>query len=171
MQFTVRQYRPEDFSTLWGIDQACFPPGVSYTLSELRTFIERPGSFTLVAEAGPEGPGDQSRPDSEPRILGFLIAAERRQAGHLITIDVRSEARRQRVGSALLDAAESRMRRSKCEVVRLETAVDNRAALSFYRRRAYRITKVVPRYYSNGVDALVLEKKLLSAPPSDNLLE
>jgi ribosomal protein S18 acetylase RimI-like enzyme len=56
-------------------------------------------------------------------------------------------------------------------VVRLETAVDNLAALSFYKRHLYSVTKVVPRYYSNGVDALVLEKKLLSAPPSANLLE
>ena len=175
MQFTVRQYRPEDFPSLWRIDQACFPPGISYTRLELQMFIERPGSFTLVAEAGPEVPRDPSRPDSQPGILGFLIATQRRRAGrragHLITIDVSSDARRHRVGSALLDAAESRLRRSKCEVVHLETAVDNLAALSFYKRHAYRITKVVPRYYSNGVDALVLEKKLLSVPPSDTLLE
>ena len=169
MQFTVREYRPEDFKTLWRIDQACFPPGISYTALELKTFIARGGSFTLVAEAAQQAL-DRPSPDFNRSILGFLIAAHRRQTGHLITIDVGSEARRHRVGSALLDAAESRMRRLNCELVRLETAVDNLAALSFYKRHAYSVTKVVPRYYSNGVDALVLEKKLLSAPPSDNLL-
>ena len=170
MQFTVREYRAEDFKTLWRIDQACFPPGISYTPSELKAFIQGRGSLTLVAEAvhpTPEG----ASPDFNRSILGFLVAAHRRQAGHLITIDVRTEARRHRVGSALLDAAESRMRRLNCEVLRLETAVDNLAALSFYKRHDYSVTKIVPRYYSNGVDALVLEKKLLSAPPSDNLLE
>lgn len=171
MQFTVRQYRSEDFKTLWRIDQACFPPDIAYTPSELRLFIQRSGSFTLVAEASPEAALEQPTPDFHLSILGFLVAIGRRRAGHLITIDVRSEARRHRVGSALLDAAESRLRRSNCEVMRLETAVDNRAALSFYKRHAYSITKVVPRYYSNGVDALVLEKKLLSPPPSDTLLE
>ena len=171
MQFTVRQYRPEDFETLWRIDQACFPPEISYTTFELEMFIQRSGSFTLVAEAGHEAPRDRPSSDFDPSILGFLIASVRRQAGHLITLDVRSEVRRYRVGSALLDAAESRMRQGNCRVVRLETAVDNRGALSFYKRHAYSIIKVVPRYYSNGVDALVLEKKLLSGPPSDNLLE
>ena len=171
MQFTVRQYRPEDFKTLWRIDQACFSPEISYTPFELEMFIQRSGSFTLVAEAVHQPPRDRSSPDFNPSILGFLIAAVGRKAGHLITIDVRSESRRYRVGSALLDAAESRMRHGNCHVVRLETAVDNRGALSFYKRHAYSIIKVVPRYYSNGVDALVLEKKLLSGPPSDNLLE
>ena len=167
----MRQYRSEDFKTLWRIDQACFPPEISYTPFELEMFIHRSGAFTLVAEAVPQAPRDRSSPEVNPSILGFLIAAAGRQAGHLITIDVRSEVRRYRVGSALLDAAESRMRLGHCRVVRLETAVDNRVALSFYKRHAYSVIKVVPRYYSNGVDALVLEKKLLSRPPSDNLLE
>ena len=170
MEFTVREYQPEDFKTLWRIDQACFPPGISYTLLELQRFIARPGSLTLVAEAAHELPPDRPGPDFNPRLLGFLIAAHRRPAGHLITIDVRSEARRHRVGSALLDAAENRVRQWNCDVMRLETAVDNLAGISFYKRHGYSITKVVPRYYSNGVDALVLEKKLLSAPPSDTLL-
>jgi ribosomal-protein-alanine N-acetyltransferase len=167
----VRQYRLEDFKTLWRIDQACFPPEISYTAFELEMFIQRSGAFTLVAESGQQAPPDRASPDFDPSILGFLIASVRRQAGHLITIDVRSEARRYRVGSALLDAAESRMRQGNCQVVRLETAVDNRGALSFYKRHAYSVIKVVPRYYSNGVDALVLEKNLLSGPSSDNLLE
>jgi ribosomal protein S18 acetylase RimI-like enzyme len=44
--------------------------------------------------------------------------------------------------------------------VELETAVDNVSALSFYKRQGYNVTKTQPRYYSNGVDALVLEKPL-----------
>jgi ribosomal protein S18 acetylase RimI-like enzyme len=62
----------------------------------------------------------------------------------------------------LLDAAESRLRTAKCNAVRLETAVDNSSALSFYKRHGYDVIKVIPHYYSNGVDALLLEKNLLS---------
>jgi len=32
----------------------------------------------------------------------------------------------------------------------------------FYKRHQYSMVKTVPHYYSNGVDALVLEKDLLS---------
>jgi ribosomal protein S18 acetylase RimI-like enzyme len=46
-----------------------------------------------------------------------------------------------------------------------ETAVDNTAALAFYKRHHYFVVKTMPRYYPDGLDAFVLEKKLLSAPP------
>ena len=28
--FTVRDFQPADFDTLWNIDQTCFAPGISY---------------------------------------------------------------------------------------------------------------------------------------------
>src|SRR5262249_1250094 len=101
--------------------------------------------------------------DPEGKILGFLVAALRRNGiGHVITIDVIKEARRSGVGSKLLSEAEARFRKLKCHVVSLETAVDNRSALIFYKRHQYSTVKTIHRYYSNGVDGLVLEKDLLS---------
>jgi ribosomal-protein-alanine N-acetyltransferase len=156
VRFTVRDYRREDFGTLWAIDQSCFPPGISYSQYELRSYVRRPDAFTLVAESAQE---------REPRvweILGFLVAESSRKVGHIITIDVRSEARRHRIGSALLDVAESRLGAANCRFVRLETAVDNVSALAFYKRRGFDVIKTIPRYYSNHVDALLLEKDLRS---------
>ena len=89
--------------------------------------------------------------------------------GHIITIDVLREARRHRIGSALLAAAEVRLRAANCKAVRLETAVDNASAISFYKRHAYDVIKVIPHYYSNGLDALLLEKDLLSIESSASL--
>ena len=60
----------------------------------------------------------------------------------------------------LLRAAEDRLRAARCRSVELEAAVDNVSALSFYKRHAYSVIKTFPRYYSNGVDALVLQKDL-----------
>ncbi len=155
MEFTVRDFKSEDFGTLWEIDQSCFPPGISYSRHELKSFIRRQRTFTLVAERG-EG-------EVENRVLGFLVAeASGRGIGHIITIDVRSEARRHHIGSSLLSAAEARLRSAKCASVRLETAADNVTAITFYKRHQYYVVGSVPRYYSNGVDALVLEKDLLS---------
>ena len=47
--FTIRDFQPADFDTLWNIDQLCFPPGISYSRAELKLYIRRRGSFTLLA--------------------------------------------------------------------------------------------------------------------------
>ena len=80
--------------------------------------------------------------------------------GHVITIDVSEGARRSGVGSLLLKSAEDRLRAAGSDAVGLETAVDNVAALKFYKRHGYAVVRTWPRYYSNGVDALVLKKNL-----------
>ena len=160
VQFTIRDYRPEDFERLWQIDQVCFPAGIAYSRYELGAYIRCRNAFTLVAEEGPN------------RIIGYLVADVcRKKIGHIITIDVLADARKQRVGSSLLEAAERRLTSIGCGVVYLETAVDNAPAISFYKRHDYHVIETVPRYYSNGVDALVLEKHLLQQAPSDTLLK
>ena len=97
-----------------------------------------------------------------PSILGFIVAeASRRGMGHIMTIDVVSAARRFGVGSKLLAAAEERLQRAGVTQVFLEAAVDNQADLAFYKRHGYFVVKTIPRYYSNGLDAFVLQKDLL----------
>jgi [ribosomal protein S18]-alanine N-acetyltransferase len=152
VEFALRDFRHEEFETLWRIDQQCFAPGISYSRLELAIYLQRPGAFALVADGS-----------SSP--MGFIVAETgSRGTGHIITIDVLSGARGAGVGSQLLRAAEDRLRAAGCHSVSLETAVDNLTALSFYRRRDYTVVKTLPRYYSNGVDALVLKKDLLSPP-------
>jgi len=146
--FVIRDSKAEDFEHLWRMDQECFPAGISYTKKELKTYMRHRGSFTLVATNGSEG-----------EIQGFIIG-HCATTGHIITIDVNPRTRRSGVGSDLLQAAEDRIRAAGCPYVGLETAVDNRAALSFYKRHGYSVIRTWPRYYPNGVDALVLRKEL-----------
>ncbi len=168
MRFTVRDYRSEDFGAIWEIDQACFPPGISYSQYELSDYLRRSGAFSLIAEAATAGSTTaESEVKSGREIMGFLVGeSNRRRVGHIITIDVRTNARRHSVGSGLLEAAETRLVKANCNLVRLETAVDNVSALGFYKRHGYDVISTIPRYYSNGVDALLLEKNLLSSVSS-----
>lgn len=154
MEFTVRDYRSEEIEALWRIDQQCFEPGISYSRLELVTYLRRPGAFALVVDS--PSPAVTSIP------VGFIVAEAGRRGGHIITIDVLPDSRRHGAGSQLLQAAEDRLRAVRCPTVVLETAVDNKAALSFYKRHHYSVIKTWPRYYSNGVDAFVLKKDLLS---------
>ena len=146
--FVIRDFQPEDFDTLWRMDQECFPPGIAYSKRELREYVRHRGSFTLVAADAEKG-----------QAAGFIVVHQAPTA-HVITIDVGAGARRAGVGSLLLQAAEDRLRAGGSTAVGLETAVDNRAALAFYKRHGYSVIRTWPRYYSNGVDALVLKKEL-----------
>jgi len=146
--FVIRDFKTDDFETLWRMDQECFPPGIAYSRQELKIYMRRRGAITLVAADG-----------DEAEAAGFLVA-HGGPTGHIITIDVAPTARRSGVGSLLLRAAEDRLQASGSRAVGLETAVDNLAALTFYKRHGYSVVRTLPRYYSNGVDALVMTKEL-----------
>lgn len=162
MNFEIRPYRPEDFEVLWRLDQVCFPAGIAYSRTELLTYIRRRNAFTLVAERVQPRPGNPAK----PWVGGFLVAETGRAAGHIITIDVRAEARRSGLGSRLMREAEKRLRELGCRSVLLETAVDNQAALMFYKQLGFFLVRTIPRYYTTGVDAFVLKKELLSPVPA-----
>ena len=157
MPFVIRDFKTEDFEILWRMDQECFPPGIAYSRQELKVYVRNRRSFTLVAVEVADGTGEDG---NEEKIAGFIVT-HGGATGHIITIDVAPWARRSGVGSLLLRAAEERLCAAGSQAVGLETAVDNLSALSFYKGHGYSVIKTWPRYYSNGVDALVMEKELV----------
>ncbi len=176
VSFQIRPFRKTDFDTLWRIDQMCFDPQLAYSQPEMAFYMRRPGAFSLVAEVPSDGeprtpaspnhrvrnPSNVRDPNAAPvpGILGFIVAEVRRQSGHIITIDVVAEARRSGVGSALLRAAEERLREAGAMTVALETAVNNAAAIRFYKQKGYFVERTARGYYSNQLDALVMAKSL-----------
>ena len=153
VESTLRDYRDSDFETLWRIDQECFAAELAYSRTELGGYIRRPSSLTLVAEM-------------KGKIAGYIVAERGgRKVGHIITLDVRAEARRAGLGSKLMSAAEKRLRALGCPSVLLEVAVSNAAAIAFYHRQGYATLATIPRYYNADTDALLLGKKLGQETP------
>jgi ribosomal protein S18 acetylase RimI-like enzyme len=149
---SLRPFCPEDLEVLYQIDQACFPPGVSYSRQELAAFIAHRNSRTWVATA-------------EERIVGFLVMSRAPQrVGQITTIDVAEPWRRRRVGTLLMDAAEDWAQRQRLRFVYLETAEDNLTAQAFYKSRGYVKLKRIARYYGNGAAAWVMVKALGEGP-------
>jgi ribosomal-protein-alanine N-acetyltransferase len=154
VDFTLRDFQRKDFDALWRIDQGCFDPEIAYSRRELAAYIGRRGAFTIVAELA--GPSDTEF----GRIAGFIVAESYRGVGHIISIDVLSEHRRSGLGSLLLKTAEERLKTIPCQAVRLEAAVNNAAAIAFYKRHGYSIVGTIPRYYPGGLNAFVFSKDL-----------
>lgn len=144
----IRDFQPADLPILSKIDQACFPPGVSYTKEELAAYIAHRSARTWVAE-------------DEGSIVGFVVATrEPARIGHIITIDVVEDSRRRGAGRGLMNAAENWARKAKLVMTYLETAEDNHVAQAFYEKRGYRKVDKVERYYNNSQSAWVMVKHL-----------
>ncbi len=150
MRLILRPFAPEDFETLYAIDQVCYPARIAYSKRTLRWFLRLPGAECLVAEA-------------EGRIAGFLLAEHAGGRAHLITIDVLERYRRRGIGTALLQAIEQKLAARGVRHVELETATDNQAAVAFWHKHGYRTVGVLKRYYSNDLDAYSMQKLLAAS--------
>jgi len=151
---TVIQLRPferADLETLHKIDQVCFAPEIAYSKAELRYYLQHAKSFTVIAET------------EAKTIAGFctgrLHLREGRPYGHIITIDVVPEMRKQGVGRLLLCAVEERFRANAAESIELEVAVGNLRAQKFYQAMGYAQIGSIPGYYAGLLDALVMQKQ------------
>ena len=144
---SIRQYEAHDFAALHKLDQACFPPGISYSKMMLRYFLAQPEAECLVAVEG-------------GKIVGFLISEENPPLGHIITLDVAESHRRKGVGTLLLRASEEHLRFRGVRTVLLETATTNEAGIAFWERHGYRREAVLKKYYAGGLDAFEMRKRL-----------
>jgi [ribosomal protein S18]-alanine N-acetyltransferase len=149
-KFSLRTYMPEEFETLFAIDQACYEPGVAYSRRELRNYLRFPGADCVIAEAGAQ-------------IIGFCLTAREKEWGYIVTMDVLAEHRRLGAGTALLREAERRLAAEGVREVALETATDNDSAIAFWQKHGYRSVGVREGYYPGGRDAFSMTKRLRAA--------
>ena len=65
MAFVIRDFKAEDFETLWRMDQDCFPPEIAYSKQELKSYM-RPSRIVYA------GRGDEEKGE----IAGFIVVHE-----------------------------------------------------------------------------------------------
>jgi [ribosomal protein S18]-alanine N-acetyltransferase len=143
----LRTYKPEDFETLYEIDQACYDAEVAYSKRELQAYLKYPGADCMVAEVRGE-------------IAGFCISAHEDERGYIVTIDVLEKFRRDKVGTALIREIENRLIGYGVKLIALETATDSAAAVAFWKKHGYRERGIRKNYYPNGRDAYAMTKTL-----------
>ncbi|MGD9092196.1 MAG: GNAT family N-acetyltransferase [Anaerolineales bacterium] len=93
------------------------------------------------------------------QITGFIAGDVRpsQNMAWIATIAVLPEYRQQGIGSALLRACEEKITQPR---VRLSVRASNEPAIRLYKKNGYKDVGLWSRYYYNGEDAIVLEKKL-----------
>ncbi|HXT87029.1 MAG TPA: N-acetyltransferase [Verrucomicrobiae bacterium] len=156
VKFKVRRYEENDFETLYAIDQLCYAPEIAYSRAELRRYLAMPEAECWVA-------ANEGAKRGGAKIGGFIVATSRGAHGHILTIDVLEKFRRAGVGRLLLRRAEREMEKRGAREIWLETAVDNKSAIAFWKNRGYVTRGRLPHYYPTGVDALAMSKNLAKA--------
>jgi len=130
----------------------CFPEGIAYAPEDIALALAQRGAFSCVAEVATE---------VDVRVVAFILAYQKKpQIGHIVTVDVHPEFRRQSVGHHLMERAEERLRHHGAERIILEVAVSNETAQRFYEKRGYRRQKLLRHYYADRSDAYLMEKKV-----------
>ncbi len=144
----LRDYQPANFARLCEIDRQCFPRGVAYSAREMAGFLRAPGTHAIVAE------------NSRGEAVAFVLAMENRKRGYIITLDVLPRYRGRGLGRRLMLEGEKRLAAAGARQIQLETAVTNRAAQMLYQSLGYTFVRRRRRYYANGEDAWLMEKRL-----------
>ena len=132
-----------DLNELRSIERTCFPKDF-WPLWDLIGVLSLPGVIRLKAVC-------------DSRMVGFVAADVRRSENlaWIATICVLPEYRRQGIGTALLEKCERKVPMPR---IRLSVRMSNLPAIRLYEQLGYRRYSTWPRYYSDGEDALILEK-------------
>jgi ribosomal-protein-alanine N-acetyltransferase len=138
----VRQAERADLLSVHRIEQAAFPQ--PWPFDAFEQYLGEPGF--LVADDG--------------RVLGYVVADSvpnhGRPLGHIKDIAVHDEYRGRGIGSTLLERALGVLASRGVASVKLEVRESNTGARRLYREYDFVHRRTVPRYYSDGEDALVL---------------
>ena len=145
LSFEIEPATWRDLGTLRHIEQVCFPLD-AWPLWDLIGVLTLPQVVRLKAAV-------------EGEMVGFIAGdvRPREQLAWVATIAVLPEFRERGIGGALLRACEAQVKMPK---IRLNVRFSNHTAIQLYRNSGYQAVGRWPHYYSDGEDALVMEKEL-----------
>jgi ribosomal-protein-alanine N-acetyltransferase len=145
-ELRIRQFESQDLTAISEIEQLSFKdPFPSYFLSQL-------------AEANPDTFLVAVRSD---KVVGYAVIDRWPDQEHLVSIAVIPESRKKGVGQALLDHL---MRKMRTGSLKLEVRRSNKSALELYRKNGFVQTGVAYSYYTDGEDAIQMEKAIQMKP-------
>jgi ribosomal-protein-alanine N-acetyltransferase len=92
-------------------------------------------------------------------IIGYCVATEKGKSGHLISIGVLREYRRQGVGTRLIQRLLIALG-SRVKELRLEVKQSNTEAVTFYEELGFKQGEFIENYYEDGSTAVKMLRKV-----------
>jgi ribosomal-protein-alanine N-acetyltransferase len=150
-EVNIRPVRLDDIESVSILEQASFnDPYPSYFLEELAR--DNPETFLVLT--------------LNNKIVGYGVIDHWEDHEHLISIAVDQNNRRKGFGERILTELEKRS--SKEKTLKLEVRQSNLAAIQLYSKTGFKKTGVAERYYGDGEDAIIMEKRLFKEALMEN---
>ncbi|RLG59523.1 ribosomal-protein-alanine N-acetyltransferase [Candidatus Geothermarchaeota archaeon] len=144
----IRKFRVEDIKKILKLERECFKEPYDF-LTFIYFWRRDPNGF-LVAEA-----------DND--VIGYVIANSRffrKEEGEIVSIAVKPKYRRKGIGKRLMLEAIRYLKSKGVKRVGLEVREGNKEAISFYELIGFKKAYVIPRYYSDGENAVKMFKQI-----------
>lgn len=146
-----RLYQPEDFASLYAIEEACFQPPLRFDRDYMRQLIHAADSATWIAEDGVQ-------------MAGFAIVkwGETTEVGaaYIPTIEVTSAERGRGVGAELLRCCEESAHLAGSTLIWLHVDEQNAGAIRLYESHGYRCEGKEEHFYAHNHAGLIYCKRL-----------
>ncbi len=141
----LRRVGPEAAAVIAALHAQSFPD--AWEASSIARLISGPGGFALIAAV-------------DGRDSGFALLQCVPPESELLSIGVDPMARRSGLARALLQCAAKDLMRAGGDVMFLDVAADNDAALALYRALGFQDISRRLRYYGGKTDAIVMQAQL-----------
>jgi ribosomal-protein-alanine acetyltransferase len=141
---TIRQFNASDTFSVIKIASETLTE--NYSPSLFNFFYENAPDFFLVAE-------------QHHKIIGFIIAIRiTPQIARIVMMSILPSYRNQHIGSDLLTALIKILKNKKINQICLEVRIDNKNAISFYKKHQFSIIDTIEKFYQNDEDAFMMRR-------------
>jgi ribosomal-protein-alanine N-acetyltransferase len=144
--YRVRPVRENDLDDILVVEHASFGKD-AYDRKLFAEYCHKCGDLFLVAERG-------------RRICGYSVTCVRGERAELVSIASLPETRRMGVASALLDSTLRRLRRKGVTRFSLIVRETNAGAIRFYGKFGFTKVRLVPGYYEDAGDGVLMKKEM-----------
>lgn len=153
----MRRAQLSDLDAIMRLERETFTDD-AWSEDAMRREIESPNGYYLVAVDEPITASEAATDAPGPALLGYagLLAPSGSEQGDIQTIAVDPASRGMGLGRGLMHALITAARRRHMAEVFLEVRADNPIARALYDSLGFEEIGVRPRYYRNGVDAVVM---------------
>ncbi|HXT51222.1 MAG TPA: ribosomal protein S18-alanine N-acetyltransferase [Thermoanaerobaculia bacterium] len=135
-----------DAEAMTTLELTAFPHPWSHR--QLAAELAQPSALGLVAH------------EADGALAGYVLLRRVLDEAELLRLAVVRHRQRLGLATALVERGLAELRAAGCATVFLEVRADNAAAIGFYERGGWHSAGRRPRYYPDGVDALLYRRAL-----------